>query len=220
MNKEDIQNNIERYNERFKNFGYSPRTLGWGKVKQDIRFDVLTSSYNCSDKTILDIGCGFGDLNKTLSKKFQNYNYIGCDLCKNLIEEGKKHFPNSKFYIGDFLTLDINENIDWAVASGTFNHIFEHGDNYEFIKDVMIKTFDMVNDGFAFDFISDKVDYKDEHLFYSSPEKVLSYAYELSRNVILRSDYVPFEFSLIVFKDDSFDKDDKIFRKYKNDKNI
>ena len=220
MNIVDKKNNIERYNKRFEEFGYSPKSLGWGKGKQDIRFDILTSLYNCTNKTVLDIGCGFGDLNKTLTQKFGTYNYIGCDLCEKLIEEGKKHYPNSKFYIGNFLEMDLKEDIDWAVASGPFNHIFEKTDNYEFIENMMKKAFDTVKDGFAFDFISDKVDFKAPEIFYSSPEKILSFAYKLSRNVVLRSDYMPFEFSVFVFKDDTFDREDTIFRKYKNDKNI
>ena len=220
MDEKEIKITIERYNERYKEFGYSPKTLGWLKGKQDIRFDILTSLYNCENKTILDIGCGFGDLNKTLRQKTQAYQYIGCDLCENLIKEGRELYPDAHFYIGDFLKINIMENVDWCIASGPFNHKFEKEGNYDFIKSVMKKAYEISKDGFSFDFISDKVDYKDEHIFYATPEKILSFAYELSRNVVLRSDYMPFEFSIFVFKDDSFEKSDTIFKKYKNDKNI
>lgn len=203
----------------YKKYGYSPKALGWLKGKQDIRFDILTSEINLNNKTILDIGCGFGDLNKILAKKFSNYNYLGCDLCAELIEEGKKHFPNAIFMEGDFLSLQIPYQVDWAIASGPFNHLFEKNNNYEFIRSCMHKAFQLATDGFSFDFISDKVDYKEPHIFYSNPEKILSFAYKLSRNVILKSNYMPFEFSIFVFKDDSFESD-TVFRKYKNDKNI
>lgn len=220
MHKDDIENNIQRYNERFDQFGYSPKSLGWAKGKQDIRFDVLTSLYDFNNKSVLDIGCGFGDLNKTLTRKAEKYSYLGCDLCENLIEEGKTIFPNAEFVVGNILDIDFTNRIDWAVASGPFNHKFEKTDNYDFIESVMKKAYDSVKDGFSFDFISDKVDYKENNLFYSSPEKLLSLAYKLSRNVVLRSDYMPFEFAIFVFKDDSFDKSDTIFGKYKRDKNI
>lgn len=222
MDKVDIKNTQERYNKRLEKFGYSPKSLGWLKGKQDIRFDILTSLYDFENKSILDIGCGFGDLNKKLKQRTKNYSYLGIDLCDKFIEEGKKHFSegNITFIAGDFLQLDINKNIDWAIESGIFNHKLSKLDNYDFIKSVMKKTFDKVNDGFSFDFISDKVDYKDDHIFYASPEKLLSFAYELSRNVVLRSDYMPFEFSVFVFKDDSFEKTDTIFNRYKNARNI
>lgn len=219
MDENEIITMQTQYNKRYAEFGYSPKSLGWLKGKQDIRFEMLTSEYDFENKTVLDIGCGFGDLNKTLSQKFCSYSYIGCDLCSTLLEEGKKHFPNSLFYEGDFLSLEISQPIDWALASGPFNHLFEKNNNYEFIKSCMDKAFHLVTDGFSFDFISDKVDYRDEHIFYSSPEKILSFAYSLSRNVILKSNYMPFEFSIFVFKDDSFESD-TVFRKYKHDKNI
>ena len=38
-----------------------------------------------------------------------------------------------------------------------------------------------------------------------------------SKNVILKNNYAPFEFTLVMFKDDSFDVNDTIFNKYKED---
>ena len=46
----DKRNVIERYVKRYKEFGYSPKSLGWDKGKQDIRFDILTSFYNFNNK--------------------------------------------------------------------------------------------------------------------------------------------------------------------------
>lgn len=222
MDEIDVKNTQERYHKRLEEFGYSPKSLGWLKGKQDIRFDILTSLYNFENKSILDIGCGFGDLNKILRQKASKYSYLGLDLCENLIKVGKEQFPENyiEFSSGDFLQLEVNKHIDWAIESGIFNHKLSKLDNYDFIRSVMEKTFKVAKDGFSFDFISDNVDYKDEHIFYASPEKILSFAYELSRNVVLRSDYMPFEFSIFIFKDDSFEKGDTVFNRYKNDRNI
>lgn len=68
--------------------------------------------------------------------------------------------------------------------------------------------------GITFDFLSDKVDYQYEHTFHSSPERILGYVYSKSRNVILRNDYMPFEFSVFIFKDDSFKSEDTVFHRY------
>lgn len=222
ISESDIDFTKKRYSERLKEFGYSPKTLGWTQNKQEIRFDILTSLYDFENKSVLDIGCGFGDLNKTISKKVQNYSYLGVDICEDLIETGKEQFfaENIEYSTGDFLQLEISKKIDWAIESGIFNLKLNDVDNYDFIKAVMAKTFSLVGDGFSFDFISDKVDYKDDYIFYANPEKILSFAYELSRNVVLRSDYMPFEFTIFVFKDDSFEKGNTIFNRYKNARNI
>lgn len=214
----DRQDTIERYSTRYQKFGYSPQSLGWDKGKQDIRFDVLTSQYDFSGKSVLDIGCGFGDINKTLNKKYENnYSYLGVDLVPDLITEARKHYTDNKvnFMTGDFLELVFEEKFDFIIASGIFNHRLMGANNYDLIEAAIIKALSMCNDGLAFDFLSDKVDYQLEHTFHSSPEKILSIAYKYSRNIMIRNDYMPFEFSLFIFKDDTFSADDTLFNRYK-----
>lgn len=213
----DIEQTRKRYGARFRQFGYSPKTLGWLKGKQDIRFEILTSQYNFANKSILDIGCGFGDLNKTLKKAYTHYEYFGIDICSDIISKGKELFssPNIHMVCGDFLSYNFKSSFHWAIASGVFNHILLDNENYNFIYSVIEKSYSIVTDGFSFDFISNRVDYRDKHLFYASPEKILEMAYSFSKRVILRSDYMPFEFSVFIFKDDSFDVHDTIFSRYK-----
>lgn len=214
----DKQQTIDRYSLRYQKFGYSPKTLGWDKGKQDLRFEILTSQYDFSGKSVLDVGCGFGDLNKTLLCKYSNnYYYLGIDLVPALIDEAKKRYEddNINFQIGDFLGMNFNKSFDYVVASGIFNHRLNDNNNYEFIDAAIEKSLSLANDGVAFDFLSDKVDYTLDHAFHSAPEQILSIAYKYSRNVVLRNDYMPFEFSLFIFKDDSFSPEDTIFNRYK-----
>jgi SAM-dependent methyltransferase len=226
MNLSDSDKNkvILRYSERLKLHGYSPKTLGWEKGKQGIRFKILTSQYNFENKTVLDIGCGFGDLNKTLSEKYGNsYSYCGFDIVEDLIKIGKEKYngENIRFIVDDFLNAELEKNsFDFAIASGSFNFKLDDNHNYEYITSVIEKAMYVSKDGLAFDFLSDKVDYQYDHTFHSSPEKILEIAYKFSRNIIFRNDYMPFEFSLFIFKDDSFSENDTIFNKYKNDKQI
>ena len=217
LNKKDSQKVIDRYTQRYQEYGYDPKTLGWVKGKQNLRFSVLTSQIDLEGKSICDIGCGFGDLNKFLKTKLQQYSYFGIDIVESLIQEAIARYSddNTHFQCGDFLKEEITE-FDYAIASGIFNFKLENEDNYTYIENVIKKAFSLCKTGLAFDFLSDKVDYFNyEHTFHSSPEKILSIAYKYTRNVILRNDYMPFEFSVFLLKDDTFDKDDTIFRAYK-----
>lgn len=214
----DRQETIERYSSRYRKYGYSPKSLGWDKGKQDVRFNVLTSQYDFSDKSVLDIGCGFGDLNKTLREKYgNNYSYLGVDLVPDLINEAQRHYAGTRidFRSGDFLALGFEEKFDFVVASGIFNHRLSGANNYELIDATIAKAFALARDGIAMDFLSDKVDYPLEHTFHSAPEKILAMAYKYSRNVILRNDYMPFEFALFIFTDDSFSSEDTLFHRFK-----
>jgi len=218
LSDDDRKATIERYTSRYKKYGYSPKSLGWDKGKQDVRFEILTSQYDFNNKKILDIGCGFGDLNTILYEKYgQNYSYIGIDLVPDLIREARIRYPgnNITFETGDFLETDFDSKVDFVVASGIFNHQLSKANNYEIIEAVITKALSVANDGLAFDFLSDKVDYQLEHTFHSSPEKILTIAYKYSRNILLRNDYMPFEFSLFIFNNDSFSEDDTLFCRYK-----
>jgi len=213
--EEDRRNTVDRYTKRYRKYGYSPLTLGWNKGRQSIRFDVLTSLYEFSGKAVLDIGCGFGDLLHTLGEKYDPVaGYTGVDLVEPLIKEARQRWPEHSFITGDFLEHTFDDNFDFAVASGVFNHRLDGIDNETFIEAVMQRAFAICRDGFAFDFLSDKVDYRLEHTYHASPERVLGMAYSLSRNVVLRNDYIPFEFSVFVFRDDGFDPNATVFRRY------
>lgn len=212
---------IDRYSNRFKKFGNHPKTLGWDKGKQDLRYHILFEEFNLEGKSILDIGCGFGDANKLLMDKVSNYTYVGIDIVEDLIVEAKRIYKdkgNIEFILDDFLKHNIESSYDVVVASGVFNFKLQDGGNYMFINSFMQKAFSLANIGIAFDFLSDKVDFQYEHTFHSSPNKILDMAYDLSKNVILKNNYMPFEFSVMIFKDQSFNKDDTIFTRYKNEK--
>ena len=218
MDDLDRLRTIEKYAKAYEDFGYSPKALGWDKGRQKIRFEVLLSFFECNGKSILDIGCGFGDINRTLSlTPDQSYRYTGIDLVSELVDEGRKQYPQDhiRFINADFLEYPFTENFDIVIASGIFNHKFSSGSNDLFVEHVFEKAWSLCRDGFAFDFLSDKVDYRHDHTYHNSPEYILGLAYKLSRNVVLRNDYMPFEFCLYVGKNDSFDVANPIFGGYR-----
>jgi SAM-dependent methyltransferase len=217
MSESDIAGIINKYSNSYKEHGYSPKALGWDKGRQDIRFEVLLSFFKCQGKSILDIGCGFGDINRVLSRQAISYNYTGIDLVSELIVEGQRHYPqkNIRFLNADFLEYSFTENFDIIVASGIFNQKFKSGENDYFVEKVFKKAWSLCTNGIAFDFLSDKVDYRHEHTYHNNPERILGIGYTLSRNVALLNNYMPFEFCIYVGKDQSFDKADAIFKAYK-----
>lgn len=221
LSEKDKKDTIERYTERYRKYGYSPKSLGWDKGKQDARFDILTSQYDLTDSSILDIGCGFGDLNKALTIQYgDRYKYLGIDLVDKLTVEANNRYSREdvSFLTGDFLNMTLPGLYDYAFASGIFNHKLQNQNNYQIIEATIDKALQVCHKAIAFDFLSDKVDYELQHAFYSSPEKILSIAYKFSRNVVLRNDYMPFEFSIFIIKDDSYNNEDTIFNCYNNSK--
>ena len=206
-----------RYREQYARHGYAPEALGWTKGKQPIRFEVLTAPFEVEGKSILDVGCGFGDLNQALRGRARRYRYLGLDVTEELIAEARVRYQGAaiRFRTGDFLDCDLGSRFDVVVGSGIFNINLDSGRNEAFVEATLARAFALCRDGIAFDFLSDQVDFRHRDTFHSSPTRVLEFAYGLSRNVLLRNDYMPFEFSVFVFKDESFDTADTLFRRFK-----
>ena len=68
--------------------------------------------------------------------------------------------------------------------------------------------FELCNKGVAIDFISTYVDFRNEKINYVKPEEIFSFCKTLSRCVLLRHDYMPFEFCIYIYKSDRIDERD------------
>lgn len=212
---------IRRYTERYKLHGHSPKTLGWDKGKQDLRYHILLDSFNLQGKSILDIGCGFGDALKLIKHRTSNFEFTGIDVVPEFIAEANQanvDDPNIHFICDDFLSHSFTNQFDIIVASGPFNFKLQDQDNLEFIDACMHKAMSLAREGIAFDFLSNQVDFEYDHTFHSDPCIILAMAYQYSRNVVLRNDYMPFEFSLNIMKNDTFSTEDTIFKRFKSER--
>lgn len=220
MNKKEQEKVIERYSTRFAEYGYSPKTLGWDKGKQNVRYETLLKGFELQGKKILDIGCGFGDANIHLKSLGVDYNYTGIDLVDVLVAKGKEIYAqdtNINFVVGDFLSYQFNEEFDIIIASGIFNFKMEGNNaNQQFICDVIGKAFSMCREGISFDFLSNKVDYELAHTFHSDPCDILNLFYSYTRCIVLNNDVMPFEFTMAGYKDQSFSANDTLFLRYKS----
>ena len=210
---------VESYQRLFAAHGHAPKALGWDKGKQFLRFHQLTSNWDLAGASILDVGCGFGDFVDYLrAMNIEGCTYTGIDLVGEFIAEGTRRFGSAKATFRQTALEDYPPpaTFDYVIASGVFNLRVEGADGYEEIRRGLTRMFGLSNIALSADFISDKVDYAHEHNFNSAPETILSMAYGLSRNVVLRNDYFPFEFCVTIYKDDSFSTNTTTFSAAEN----
>jgi len=199
MEKKISKKIYEYYQNLFEQYGFDPKSVGWGikKGKQSLRFEILCQIGNLLNSSILDVGCGFGDLFGYLRYRKIKVKYHGIDINPNLVNIGKKFYPGIYIEHRDFEKKKFAKKFDWVLASG----ITSHGSTYPHLKGVMKEMYRICKKGYAMNFVSDNVDYKTKGLFYSSPEKILSITKSMTNRFILRHDYMPFEFTLYVYKD-------------------
>lgn len=209
----DLQTQTSVYKDRWGRYGYSPLSLGWTKGKQDIRFGVLLDRLECEGRSFLDVGCGFGDLNKVIRRKTNNYRYLGIDMVPEFIDTANKVYKakNVRFRTASFLSDAISEQFDYVVASGIFGVRMSSVKNYEYITQVLSKMLDLCSEAVSVDFLSSNVNFRRRRNFHASPSKIVQIASSLSRCFALRHDYMPFEFALRLYKDDRFSEDTTVF---------
>ena len=204
MVEKDINRIIQIYSDRLIEHGVSPKALGWDKNRAKLRFEILSSQWDLNNASIMDFGCGFGDFYDFLGRKnFAGFNYFGIDINPRFIEVAKNLHPEASFRVFNILKESLESKYDYIFASGVFND--KLNDNLAFIESVLQKFDEYSAKGFAANFLSDKVQYRHRHTFHAAPAYVLNLCYKFSNNVILRNDYMPFEFTIFVNKDSEYD---------------
>lgn len=206
-----------RYAEYVRQFGPTEQGVGWGpKGRQAQRFEVLTSYWNLNQARIIDIGCGFADLRLFLStKSIPISTYVGVDLVPELIEVAALNVAttSASLVCGDFLAIDrdVLGPADFVFGSGIFNFKLSFSDNLDYIIQTLEKAFQISEVGCAFNFLTNRVDYELPQTFHTDPSWVLNQAFKLTKRVMLRNDYFPFEFSVFLSKNDNFEPERGVF---------
>lgn len=200
MEQKDIQSfseqTINRYSTRFKEMQHSIRTLGWGsKVQQEYRFAEVLKRLEAKGKSVLDIGCGFGDLfNFMKSYNFDFENYIGWDITPDFIENTLIADKNVELKVWNIAEEKPTKTVaDVGIMLGLLNWNWKNEQkNYDYSMNVIRNAFEAVNDVLVIDFLSSKFDSKyprEEIVFYHDPSIMLNKVMEITTNVELVHSY-------------------------------
>lgn len=203
MNKSDKARIIERYDERLKTYGATIEALASGSDdRRKMRFSVLSDIGIRDGDSVLDLGCGFGDLFAYFKEIGLNVRYTGVDINPTIIENAKIRFSEADFRVVDIQEASI-EKFDYVVSTSSFNLKLLNEDNYIFIESILDKCYNIATKGVAIDFLSSYVDFQGnpEQAFYYSPEKMFGIAKSITKRVCLRHDYPLFEFCLYMYPD-------------------
>jgi len=215
MLEEDRAETRARYGARYREFGYNPRTLGWHKGRQRVRFAAALEAIGTRFGSLLDVGCGFGDLFGYLKDRDWQGNYLGLDICPELLDEGRKRFGprGARFECIDLSGEPLAFSADVAVAVGIFNHRLK-GDNLEFVAQMVHAMWAHSTQAIVVDFLSTTADRPKPDLFHAEPDAILQMALGYSKRVRLDHSYMPFEFLVAIWHDDSYSVDCPVFAPY------
>lgn len=192
---------VKFYTKKFNKHGDSIKSIGWSNKKdQNLRFEKIFSGIDYDNKTILDVGCGFGDLFFYLNKKNKdnNFKYTGVDITPHFVNVAKERlkFSNSTVYCGEI--LNINKKFDIVIASGSMSYKFKGSKSKNLL--LIEKMFKISKKILSVNFMSSYCDYKLNKNLHYKPEEMFKFAKKLSPKVNLIHDYNLYEFTLQIYK--------------------
>ena len=213
MNADEKAALLKRYSDRLARYGATIEALGWNKPKHKLRFKILLEYWleSPQPKTlrVLDFGCGFGDLFDYARECQLPLEYTGLDINPDLVDAARKKYPAARFLCQDPFERPLDEDFDIVVSSGVHN--YKLSDSRAFTEQ-SFEWFDRHSRvGFSVNFLSNRVNFRNEQNYYSAPEDILALAMRYSSRVALRHDYMPFEFTIFVDKRTEIDEKLTVF---------
>jgi SAM-dependent methyltransferase len=173
------------YTERLARFGPEVQALGWGSVaSQRVRFQVLAEIAGLRNGTILDYGCGLGDLYEFLGRPD---GYAGYDCHRGMLEAARARYPSARF-------VDQPVEADYVLASGVLN--LDH-----FWQDTLREMWGLCRYGLAVNFTSELAERHNPEILYFNPFTAGAFVATLTKKFTIRHDgYLPNDFTAYAYR--------------------
>jgi trans-aconitate methyltransferase len=199
MNFIDYSRLTEDYDKSLKQFGPGPKALLWWDYRSmAIRFRELVRDVPVVGKTILDAGCGMGDLLPFLYAKSDNFKYLGIDKNKAFIEVAKKRYEGHEFKAGDPFKRPAGM-FDVVVSSGVMNGNVK--DWQQKRKKMITSLFDQTGEVLAFNMAGAvKPIHNDSLIAYADANEILDFCKTLTKRSKLNAGYLYNDFTITMFK--------------------
>lgn len=199
------------YAQKFAEFGATPKGVDWRRIEDVcLRYDRMLAviDQNSLDTskpiTLLDVGCGYGELYWYAKEKQIDIQYVGIDVSENMIEYALVHIPEGRFYCGDILDFQTGDRFDYVICNGILTQKLSASimemDNYAHL--LIKKMFLLCLEGIAFNVMTTKVNYFADNLYYRNPAELLSWCMsEITRHVKIDHAYPLFEYTIYLYRE-------------------
>ena len=175
------------------------KALGWrGAESQLKRFEVLASVGDLNGASILDVGCGYGDLKAYLDQRFSGFTYIGIDQMPEFIDEAKTTYQdaaNTFFYQSDFSAVEF-PRVDYVVASGALGYRCA---DPRFYTEMICKMYGAAKIALAFNMLDAAYFPEDPLLIGHKPDQVLADCRRFSPRAALIREYLKDDFTIFMY---------------------
>lgn len=207
---------LSQYEGSFRQHGNSPASLLTPKGKQGLRFQALLPALDRPGLSVLDYGCGLGHLLDYLNEHARHpFSYLGLDMVKPFVQHCQSQFsqPNARFEWAD-PTAPLAGQADVVFASGVFNLLLEGGADptHAYMEHRLAELYAAASHCLVVDFLSEYVDFTQPAAYHPPVGRLLQFVMaQLSRRVVMRHDLLPYEYTLLIFKDQAISRPDNAY---------
>ena len=177
------------------------KALGWrGDDSQHKRFEVISTIGDFRECSLLDVGCGHGDLKGYLDTTISAFTYIGIDQMPEFIAVAQEQYrdsPNTFFYQADFTTVEFPQ-VDYVLASGALGY---RCDNPDFYGQMIQKMYEAATKAAAFNML-DAAHFQDDQLLVGHDfDTIVALCKRLSHRIAVVRGYLDDDFTVFLYKD-------------------
>jgi cyclopropane fatty-acyl-phospholipid synthase-like methyltransferase len=165
------------------------------------RFDVLLDAVDLNGMSLLDVGCGIGDLYHYLVTGHKTQvMYTGVDLLEAMIERAKNRFPEANFITEDLTENDPfgPESFDVVFCSGVFN--LKIGDHDRFARTMLPILAKLSRKFLVFNMLHTDSPDRNSRYCYFDPDDVVRWRELSPMNPRVVSGYQANDFSVVCVK--------------------
>jgi|GEM_PF-338768 ubiquinone/menaquinone biosynthesis C-methylase UbiE len=198
-----LKKNEELFNQRFNDYGEKGSNIFWSSNQaQYSRFEALVKLFSkkvdLSKSSILDVGCGYGDLISYLQEnEFVYGKYVGIDIVESIIKIAKKKHPDNTFYTMDMFDKSLSENsFTYVIGSGIFaleDKVWE-----EYVIRGLQRLLQLATVGVGVNFLKGETKYGTLH--YTNSKEIERIVQNITDKYKINEDYLADDLTLYMFK--------------------
>ncbi|MES2004829.1 MAG: class I SAM-dependent methyltransferase [Bacteroidota bacterium] len=199
MNLLDTAAIFRFHKEQIKEYGSGTiGALGWTSAEaQLVRFKILSQIADLNHQSVLDVGCGHGDLRVYLGNLYPELRYFGVEQIPELLDKAIEKYadiPETLFFQGDFTASEL-PTTDYVLICGSLNY---RNSDPLFVLRMIEKLFNTCRKGMGFNLLSN-VDPPDGLLTAYKPDFIVEYCRQLTPNVGLIDGYRENDFTVFMY---------------------
>lgn len=186
------------WDERAVNLSSDCDKVNASKRAQRMRFEAFVLFHDLNHKSILDVGCGVGDLWEHLVRREIVCDYLGVDISQEMVNRSQERFPSAHFECHNILEWEPPHSFDYVAAIAIHNVKIRGG--RELLEAMTRRQFQLCRVATYLSLLTNRYQGFADHIQAWPPEEVLAMALSITPYVVIRHDYLPNDFGVTLYR--------------------